>query len=288
MFSLKKLCFVCSTQRCFKSEEIPTDFTVNLSALPPSKGCGYLSSQAKMSEAPQFKRLQLTIVEGDKKVVGQTFTIDCEGMRNSKRFKSDGRTYAGYDEYENDIVLPKDEFGVGSVHFVIEFNSMANQYMIKDQGDGTGTFVKLTFPHVLQSYHILSFGSTHMTVILSKTARKTRLSIKFIEGPKIGQTFTFDDPQEVIKIGRTPDCTIQFDHTSLSRHQCVITYKPEGWTVQDGDGVKGSTNGTWLFIDDYFPMESGMVFKAGSTLFRVRDMQAAEIAPEDPSPVFTN
>ena len=272
MISLKKLCFVRDIQRCFKSEEIPTDFTMDLPSQPEHRGFSYLSSQGKMSEVPGFKRLQLTVVEAARMEVGQVFLLDFDGMRGSSRFNGDGRTYAGYDEKANDIILPKSEFGIGSVHFVIEFNSMSSQYLIKDQGDGTGTFVKLSSPLLLQSYHILSFGNTHMTVVLSQHKNKDKLVVKFIEGPKVGQSFVFEDTEEVVKIGRLGDCTIQFDDTSLSRYQCFIHYLPHsGWTVSDGDGSKPSTNGTWLFLDDYFPIQSKMVFKAGMTFFQVTE-----------------
>jgi hypothetical protein len=37
------------------------------------------------------------------------------------------------------------------------------------------------------------------------------------------------------------------------------------WILKDGDpeNNKKSTNGTWLFVDELFPMCDGLVFKAG-------------------------
>jgi hypothetical protein len=37
------------------------------------------------------------------------------------------------------------------------------------------------------------------------------------------------------------------------------------WVLRDGDPSmkKRSTNGTWLFVDELFPISNGMVFKAG-------------------------
>ena len=39
--------------------------------------------------------------------------------------------------------------------------------------------------------------------------------------------------------------------------------------LRDGDPEIGkkSTNGTWLFVDELFPISDGLVFKAGQTLF---------------------
>jgi hypothetical protein len=38
--------------------------------------------------------------------------------------------------------------------------------------------------------------------------------------------------------------------------------------LRDGDPSIGkkSTNGTWLFVDELFPISDGLVFKAGQTL----------------------
>mmetsp|Transcript_18130 Transcript_18130/g.30974 ORF Transcript_18130/g.30974 Transcript_18130/m.30974 type:complete len:88 (+) Transcript_18130:934-1197(+) len=84
-------------------------------------------------------------------------------------------------------------------------------------------------------------------------------------------------------------CQIKFDDNSLSRLQCQIEFKrfkqadeasyynsssqdgqqiAQGqgiWVLRDGDPANGkkSTNGTWLFVDEMFPMCDGLVFKAG-------------------------
>ena len=39
--------------------------------------------------------------------------------------------------------------------------------------------------------------------------------------------------------------------------------------MKDGDDDKCSTNGTWLFVDELFPIYDQMVFKAGQTLFKI-------------------
>jgi pSer/pThr/pTyr-binding forkhead associated (FHA) protein len=275
MKGLKKICFVRVTQRCFNSEDFPSDFSVNVSSISQkTTGFQYIektTSPPKREDQVQFQRLQLTVIEAEGLEVGSAFLIDPDGLRTSNRCIRDGRTYAGYDEHSNDILLPRNEFGIGRIHFVVEFNSMSCQYLIKDEGDGTGTFVKLSRPLVLQSYYILSFGSTHMTVVMSRKGKEEKLTVKFIEGPKAGQSFVFGEGEDQIKIGRMPDCAVKFDDTSLSRYQCTINYKQKvGWVISDGDGSKPSTNGTWLFLDDYFPIETDMVLKAGMTLFRVR------------------
>jgi len=99
-----------------------------------------------------------------------------------------------------------------------------------------------------------------------------RIQLKFIDGPKLDQVFTFQS-HEKISIGRMPSCSIKFDDNQLSRLQCTIECIDGNWSLQDGDGKKNSTNGTWLFVDELFKIYDGMVFKAGQTLFRTTKLK---------------
>jgi len=65
------------------------------------------------------------------------------------------------------------------------------------------------------------------------------------------------------------DCTIRFEDTSLSRYHCLF-YFDKQWIVSDGDGEKASTNGTWLFADNFFEIFDGMNFKVGESLFKAQ------------------
>jgi hypothetical protein len=69
-----------------------------------------------------------------------------------------------------------------------------------------------------------------------------------------------------------PTCNIRFEDSQLSRLQCQIYFDTakNAWLLQDGDGKKLSTNGTWLFVDELFPVYDKMVFKAGQTLFKAQ------------------
>ncbi len=42
------------------------------------------------------------------------------------------------------------------------------------------------------------------------------------------------------------------------------------WYICDGNGIKNSTNGTWVFIEDPMRIYDGMIFKAGQLLFRAK------------------
>ena len=79
--------------------------------------------------------------------------------------------------------------------------------------------------------------------------------------------FTKNDKE--ITIGRTSDNTIRIKSQALSRTQCKFECTENGWMICDGNGIKKSTNGTWLYVDDPFEMYDSMLLKAGDLLFKV-------------------
>jgi pSer/pThr/pTyr-binding forkhead associated (FHA) protein len=70
-------------------------------------------------------------------------------------------------------------------------------------------------------------------------------------------------------IGRGRNCHICFKEGNLSREQCRIDFIDDKWILKDGDGQKSSTNGTWLFASEDEKIYDGMIFKAGSSLFKI-------------------
>jgi pSer/pThr/pTyr-binding forkhead associated (FHA) protein len=171
--------------------------------------------------------------------------------------------------------MNQDDHGIGSRHMIIKYNMDDRRYYMRDLGDGSGTFVRLDQPLELRNGFIISFGYSHMAVnVYGESAGRgsggsDRISLKFIDGPKTDQTFEFTADQK-IEIGRMPQCDIRFDDTQLSRLHCFIANHEGRWILTDGDGRKQSTNGTWLFVDELFPIYDQMVFKAGQTLFQAQ------------------
>lgn len=55
-----------------------------------------------------------------------------------------------------------------------------------------------------------------------KDGSKQKIQLKFLDGPKTDQTFTYSENAGTIKIGRMTSCDIKFDDNSLSRQQCCI------------------------------------------------------------------
>jgi len=48
-----------------------------------------------------------------------------------------------------------------------------------------------------------------------------------------------------------------------------IDYVNEMWLLRDGDGVKGSTNGTWIFAELEMQVFDSMVIKAGQAIMEL-------------------
>jgi pSer/pThr/pTyr-binding forkhead associated (FHA) protein len=65
------------------------------------------------------------------------------------------------------------------------------------------------------------------------------------------------------------DCNIRLEDNSLSRYHCFLKYT-DNWVLHDGDGNKLSTNGTWLFAEDFVEIYDEMIFKVGESLLKAK------------------
>jgi hypothetical protein len=141
-------------------------------------------SESEVESAPT---LALEVLEGPVLPNGTTYNINCRGYVGSKRQAGDGWVFVGTQEYDeqgaprNDIVLPAEEMGFGAVHFVIKYDSERRNYLIRDNGQGTGTFLKIDSPLVLRSGYAVGFGDSTMVVEIGTGCQ---LSLKFLDGPK--------------------------------------------------------------------------------------------------------
>jgi pSer/pThr/pTyr-binding forkhead associated (FHA) protein len=141
-------------------------------------------------------------------------------LKGSNRTEKDGKVYAGTgtkdqsENYINDIVLSTDS-NIGERHFVVEYIPDSKYYTLTDLGCGTGTFARIDSRLKLKSNYIISFGESHMLT----NVEGNKLDLKFIDGPKAEQTFSFYNDTEEISIGRMVDCNIRFEDHGLSRYQ---------------------------------------------------------------------
>jgi len=133
----------------------------------------------------------LEVLESPTLAKGTRFEINAAGYVDSKRNPKDGCTYMGTAEYKdesegcvNDIVISSNENGMGTNHLVIQYRQKEKKYYIKDYGQGTGTFVKIERPTIIEEGYIISYGESHMH-IYAMNAEKIQL--KFLDGPKADQ-----------------------------------------------------------------------------------------------------
>lgn len=75
--------------------------------------------------------------------------------------------------------------------------------------------------------------------------------------------------ENLVTIGRLTGCTIQINDYGMSRVQSKITYSDNHWWVEDGDGVKNSTNGTWVYLQEPYLLKNTSYFKIKKTLFKI-------------------
>ena len=183
------------------------------------------------SEVESAPKVTLEVLEGPVMPIGTTYNINCRGYVGSKRQAGDGWVFVGTQECDqqgvptNDIVLPAEELGFGAVHFVLKYDSEHRHYLIRDNGQGTGTFLKIDCPLLLRSGYAVGFGDSTMLVELEAGPSVT---LRFLDGPKAEESLyfpgcvrsSFRRNDGVVKIGRMTDCEIKFTDVGLSRYQC--------------------------------------------------------------------
>ncbi|OMJ66560.1 hypothetical protein SteCoe_36547 [Stentor coeruleus] len=257
----------------WKSESLNQQFSeskfikdqINLSISKPNQ-------EFDPSEHPVLK---LKIIESSVVQVGTEIRINSLGLEGSKRAKNDHKTYIGSQltengEIINDYVIEEQSFGMGKQHFIIKFNLLTSKYTISDIGDGTGTFIKIRAETILKDNLIICYSNSFMKIVSigSTASLNQNIIIKFLHGPKANEEYCFQPSDKIILIGRMTDCKIKFEDTNMSRYQCCIVFdKEKGWILNDGNGKKGSLNGTWLFVENEFEIIDKLVIKAGKTLF---------------------
>ena len=78
-----------------------------------------------------------------------------------------------------------------------------------------------------------------------------------------------ENSDSITTIGRSQNCDIVIEDMMLSKIQCSIEYnsKDKKIYLNDGDGKKEITNGTWVFILNATKITENFMFKAEHTLF---------------------
>ncbi len=236
-----KCCFVQAQPA--KGAELQHESMSSLAGMMPGEG---FTGGAVEGDTQRVQKLMLEVQDSPSLRQGKCFVLTRAGLQQSSRLLKDGRTIIGTDTETCDIVLGAEDPELGKMHFVIEYSQATENFLIKDLGDGNGTFMKIEDSHALHDGDVLAFGLSYAGVQIQSQGTGSTLTLRFYEGPRASEMFSFGSNDDTIKIGRIEDCTIQIEDSALSRYQCFISYLPTtGWIVTDGDSKRKSANGTW-------------------------------------------
>ena len=100
---------------------------------------------------------------------------------------------------------------------------------------------------------------------------RTKLLIKFLEGPKKGLKMHFSIEQMPLLIGRHKSNHLAFEQDSkMSRFQCRFDYTGHKWVISDGRNFEApSENGTWVFCMEDERLSNNDTIKAGNSIFKI-------------------
>ena len=185
----------------------------------------------------------------------------------------------------NDFVFPveeKDE-NVGLYefpNFAIFYNLLDGNYYIKDFNTGVGALMKIKKME-LDCNTLINIGSNYLVLYITnntitfKIFNNSTVSERKYNDDSINQNYVTkeyrinENEDSIITIGRSQKCDIIIEDMMLSKIQAFIEYnsKTKKFYLNDGDEMKESTNGTWVFILKATKITNNFMFKAEHTLF---------------------
>ena len=254
--------------------------------------------------------LELEVLNSSFLSLGTKITIDQYGLKEgSLRNKKDNITYFGYKENNDDKNADNSiDYNIPLKHcknvgrfFKIQYIPKFNQYIIRDMGNGLGTFIKIKDLIYIRNKSLINVGDSYLTLYFvdsiedsNKNNNKEnnnndnnnlngvgkKLKIKLFEN-KSNDTkeFIFENNIErTIHIGRKNHGNdIEINDSLSSKVNCIIHYNDKkGWSIKDGNEVilkNGdikriySKNGTWLSAFENIKIIDNLVFKSNFTIF---------------------
>ncbi len=189
------------------------------------------------------------------------------------------------DFFLNDFVFPVEEKEDNSglyefPNFAIFYNIKDDNYYIKDFNTGVGALMKIKQIQMDQNT-LINIGSNYLVVYINdnKITVKIFNNNTILEGGSndenfrknfVTKEFKIKENEDcLITIGRNQKCDIIIEDMMLSKIQAYIEYnsKKKKFYLNDGDGTRESTNGTWVFILNPTKITNNFLFKAEHTLF---------------------
>ena len=204
--------------------------------------------------------------------------------RNNKHSETYNDDY-GKDFLLNDFIFPIEEKEDNCSlyefpNFAIYYNTSDGNYYIKDFNTGVGALMKIK-RYIMEGNILINIGGNYLVIYIEKN----KIIIKIFNNSILEGTTNTNDKNNVncdlkefdidenqnylINIGRNQNCDIIIEDMMLSKIQCCIEYNANDkcFYLNDGDGKKESTNGTWVFILNPTKITNNFMFKAEHTLF---------------------
>ena len=161
-------------------------------------------------------------------------------------------------------------------NFAIYYNVNDGNYYIKDFNTGVGALMKIK-KYNIEGNTLINIGANYLVVYI----KKNKIIVKIFNNSileKGNNTNANCDVKEflieenknlLINIGRSQNCDVTIEDMMLSKIQCNIEYNSneKKFYLNDGNGKKESTNGTWVFILNPTQITNNFMFKAEHTLF---------------------
>ena len=163
--------------------------------------------------------------------------------------------------------------------FTIFFDTKTENYYIKDFNIGIGALMKVkqykiennTLINVGTNYLVICIENEFLIVKIFNTSilennNNNNQSKKFIL-----KKFKIEKKDFTLTIGRNKKCDVYIEDMMMSKIQSTIKYnsKEKNFYLFDGNTLKESMNGTWVYILSPVLITDNFVFKAEHTLFVV-------------------
>lgn len=193
------------------------------------------------------------------------------------------------DEYSKDFLLNDFSFPIEekddnfslyeSPNFAIYFNVDDGNYYIKDFNTGVGALMKIK-RYIMEGNTLINIGGNYLVVYIEKNKIIIKIfNNNILDSPNKKdknsincdlKEYEIDEHNNFyLNIGRNQNCDIIIEDMMLSKIQCRIEYNSNNkcFYLNDGDGKRESTNGTWVFILNPTKITNNFMFKAEHTLF---------------------
>lgn len=161
-------------------------------------------------------------------------------------------------------------------HFMIYFDLNDSSYYLQDLVIGFGTFIKILKPLALENNYLINIGDAFILINLilkSSSDDFPRLRLKVFESQTSPEIFYFNAQDFCLNniiLGRSKKSNVSINDNMVSKYHAIVYFaSSKTWIIEDGNGAKKSTNGTWLYASQDTKLCNGMEFKACDSIFKI-------------------